>query len=302
MSNELSQQARKGTGGNGMKKMPKWSKVAIVGTLMGTCFGAGVYAQDVLQRVDAYLRSDYKVVVNGQAVQLANPPLIYNNSSYLPVKELAGYLGAVVNWQESTKTIYVVPRVNSNQPTVGNESNYTEMVLQFPYAQYMDYQGATYPVLLNNADQTYYRLSDIERMGIRTDGLRKAKEKFTGQVYVSETELKNVWGNQPPQMSYSRYESLVVSGETDPLKLKALKTYVESYRYFVVDKISYSWNPVIIDKLPEENTYYYLLNNNGHFFKTTVKLTPFTNYSNEISDYLVASTSVEDIEAGKVVN
>jgi hypothetical protein len=285
-----------------MKKMPKWSKVAIVGTLMGTCFGAGVYAQDVLQRVDAYLRSDYKVVVNGQAVQLANPPLIYNNSSYLPVKELAGHLGAVVNWQESTKTIYVVPRVNTNQPVVGNESNYTEMVLQFPYAQYMDYQGATYPVLLNNADQTYYRLSDIERMGIRTDGLRKAKEKFTDQVYVSEAELKNVWGNQPPQMSYSRYESLVVSGETDPLKLKALKTYVESYRYFVVDKVSYSWNPVIIDKLPEENTYYYLLNNNGHFFKTTVKLTPFINYSNEISDYLVASTSVEDIEAGKVVN
>ncbi|CAN7505733.1 stalk domain-containing protein [Paenibacillus sp. LjRoot56] len=285
-----------------MKKMPKWSKVAIVGTLMGTCFGAGVYAQDVLQRVDAYLRSDYKVVVNGQAVQLANPPLIYNNSSYLPVKELAGYLGAVVNWQENTKTIYVVPRVNSNQPTEGNESNYTEIILQYPYAQYVDYQGATYPVLLNNTDQTYYRLSDIERMGIRTDALRKAKEKFTGQVYVSESELKNVWGNQPPQMSYSRFESLVVSGETDPIKLKALKAYVESYRYFVVDKVSYSWNPIIIDKLPEENTYYYLLNNNGHFFKTTIKLTPFTNYSNEISDYLVASTSVEDIEAGKVVN
>ena len=74
---------------------------------MGTCFGAGVYAQDVLQRVDAYLRNDYKVVVNGQAVQLNNPPLIYNNSSYLPVKELGGYLGAVVNWQESTKTIYL---------------------------------------------------------------------------------------------------------------------------------------------------------------------------------------------------
>ncbi|CAN7453585.1 stalk domain-containing protein [Paenibacillus sp. LjRoot153] len=285
-----------------MKKMPKWSKVAIVGTLMGTCFGAGVYAQDVLHRVDAYLRNDYKVVVNGQAVQLANPPLIYNNSSYLPVKELAGYLGAVVNWQENTKTIFVVPRVNPNQPTVGNESNYTEIILQYPYAQYMDYQGATYSVLMNNTDQTYYRLSDIERMGIRTDGLRKAKEKFTGQVYVSETELRNVWGKEPPQMSYSNYESLVVSGETDPLKLKALKTYVESYRYFVVDKVSYSWNPVIIDKLPEENTYYYLLNNNGHFFKTTIKLTPFINYSNEISDYLVASTSVEDIEAGKVVN
>ncbi|NOU68231.1 hypothetical protein GC096_29830 [Paenibacillus sp. LMG 31461] len=284
-----------------MMKMPKWSKVAIVGTLMGTCFGAGVYAQDVLQRVDAYLRSDYKVVVNGQAVQLANPPLIYNNSSYLPVKELAGYLGAVVNWQENTKTIYVVPRVNSNQPTEGNESNYTEIILQYPYAQYVDYQGATYPVLLNNTDQTYYRLSDIERMGIRTDALRKAKEKFTGQVYVSESELKNVWGNQPPQISYTNYETLVITEEKDPLKLKKLREYVTDFQFLPINGVVIASNPIIIDKLPEENTYSYLTNDNGHFYLTKLTLTQSTGWNNEII-YFVGSSSKEDIEAGKVVN
>lgn len=281
-----------------MKKMPKWSKVAIIGTLMGTCFGAGVYAQDVLQRVDAYLRSDYKVVVNGQAVQLANPPLIYNNSSYLPVKELAGYLGAVVNWAESTKTIYVNSRVNPNQPTEGNQTNYSEIVLQYPYAQYMDFRGATYPVLINRGDQTYYRLSDIERMGISTDGLRKAKEKYTEQLYVSEAELSKVWGYEPPQMSYSNYEPFVVSGEKDPKKLKVLKEFVDQFRYLQLSDIVIMSNPIIIDKLTEENTYSYLMSDNGHFYRTTIKLNQITKADSNV-EYSVQSSSKEDIEAGK---
>ncbi|KRE90495.1 hypothetical protein ASG89_09420 [Paenibacillus sp. Soil766] len=283
-----------------MKKLPKWSKMAIIGTLMGTCFGAGVYAEDVLQRVDAYIRNDFKVVVNGQAVKLANPPLIYNNTSYLPVKELGGYLGAVVNWQDSTKTIFVNPRVNPNQPTEGTASNYLEITLQFPYAQYMDYRGATYPMLINNTDQVYYRLIDVERMGIRTDGLRKAKEKFTEQLYVSETELKNVWGNEPPKISYTNFEPIVVTEENDPLKLKKLKEYAEDFRYLQIGQVSVASNPIIFDKLKEENTYSYLTSDEtGHFYRTTITLTQTTAWNNTI-DYFVGSSAKEDIQAGKV--
>ncbi|MDR6551460.1 stalk domain-containing protein [Paenibacillus qinlingensis] len=281
-----------------MKKMPKWSKITIIGTLMGTCFGAGVYAQDVLQRVDAYLRSDYKVVVNGQAVQLANPPLIYNNSSYLPVKELGGHLGAIVNWEESTKTIFINPRVNANQPAEGTATNYLDIKLQFPYAQYMDYRGATYPMLINNTDQAYYRLIDVERMGIRTDGLRKAKDKFTGQLYVSEAELKNVWGNEPPQISYTNYETIVITEEKDPLKLEELRKYVNDFQYLPINGVIIASNPIIIDKLPEENTYSYLTNDNGHFYRTKLTLTQSTGWNNKIL-YFVGSSSKEDIEAGK---
>lgn len=279
-------------------RMSKWSKIAVLGTLMGTCFTAGVYAQDVLQRVDAYLRNDFKVVVNGQEVKLANPPLIYNNSSYLPVKELGTYLGAVVNWKDSTKTIYLNSRVNPQQPAEGNETNYTEIVLQYPYPQYLDYLGGTYPVLVNMTDQTYYRLKDLDRMGVATGGLRKAKEKYSEDIYVSEEEMKKSW-KETPQISYLMNEPVVITGEQDPVKLKTIRAYVEGFRYYEINKVPYMTNPIIIDALPEENTYSYLLTENGHFYRTTLKLTQI-NGNNNKPDYVVGSSSKEDIQVTRV--
>ncbi|MFD0697242.1 stalk domain-containing protein [Paenibacillus sp. GCM10027628] len=278
--------------------MPKWSKLTIIGTLMGTCFTAGVYAQDLIQRVDAYLRNDFNVVVNGQQVKLANPPLIYNNSSYLPVKELSTYLGAVVNWKDSNKTIYINSRINPQQPTEGNDTNYTEIVLQSPYAQYMDYLGATYPVLTNMTDQTYYRLKDMERMGIDTQGLRKAKEKYTGDLYISEAEIKTRW-KETPQISYVMNEPLVITGETDDLKRKVIKEYVDGFRFYQVNNVPYMTSPIIVDALPEENTYSYLLTENGHFYRTTLKLTKVMSM-NSTMDYVVGSSSKEDIQVTRV--
>ncbi|OPH47684.1 hypothetical protein BC351_10875 [Paenibacillus ferrarius] len=282
-------------------RMTKWSKVAVIGTIMGTCFTAGVYAQDVLQRVDAYLRSDFKVMVDGKQVSMANPPLIYNNASYLPVKELGGYLGASVNWQDSTKTIYINPRVSTQQPAEGNETNYTEIVLQYPYPQYLDYLGRTYPVLVNMTDQYYYRLKDLDRMGVSTAGLRKAKEKYTEEIYVSEQELKKSW-KETPQISYMINEPIVITGEEDPAKLKALREYVKNFRYYELNQVAYMTNPVIIDALPELNTYSYILSENRHFYRTTLKLTQ-TNDNNNINDkpmYVVGSSSKEDIEVTRV--
>ncbi|MBP1961299.1 stalk domain-containing protein [Paenibacillus aceris] len=282
-------------------KMKKWTKITILGTLMGTCFTAGVYAQDVLQRVDAYLRSDFNVVVNGQQVKLANPPLIYNNSSYLPVKELGSYLGAVVNWQDSTKTIYINPRINPGQPEEGNETNYTNIVFQYPIVQYFDYLGATYPVLTNMTEQAYYRLTDVERMGVKTAGMRKAKEKYSEELYVGEDELKKVWGNNPPQISYANYDAVTIIGEKDPVKRKAINDYVESFRYYELDKVQFATSPIIVDALPELNTYSYLLSENGHYYRTTLKLTQVNGINNQ-PDYVVGSSSKEDIQVEKIRN
>ena len=61
-----------------------------------------------------------------------------------------------------------------------------------------------------------------------TDGLRKAKEKFTGKLYVSEDELKKAGGKNRRKFPISNYEPLVVTGEQDPVKLKAIRAYVEA--------------------------------------------------------------------------
>jgi hypothetical protein len=276
--------------------MPKWSKITILGTLMGTCFTAGVYAQDLIQRVDAYLRNDFNVVVDGKQVKLENPPLIYNNASYLPVKELGSYLGAIVNWKESNKTIYINSRIHPEQPSEGNGTNYTEIVLLSPYAQYMEYLGGTYPVLLNmTSDETYYRLKDIQRMGVDTQGLHQAKEKYTGDLYVGEKELKNKWKANPPQFSYMTDEPYVITGETDPSKRKALNEYVKSYLSYKVNNDYFSDSPIIIDAKSEENTYEYLFSENGHFYRTTLKLTKMLEFTNS-ANYIVGSSTKEDIQ------
>ncbi|UJF35226.1 stalk domain-containing protein [Paenibacillus hexagrammi] len=277
-------------------KIHKWTKIALLGSIMGTCFTAGVYAQDLLERVDAYLRKDFHVVVDGKEVALTNPPLIYNNSSYLPVKELGEYLGAVVNWKESNKTIYVNSRIHAEQPEEGTDATYTEIVLQFPYAQMLEYLGGQYPVLVNATDRAYYRLKDLNRMGINTDGLRKAKEKYTGDLYVSEEELKTKWG-QSPQITYTT-EPVIITGEPDEMKRKALQNYVDGYRYYTINNTTYATTPIIIDALPEENTYEYLLNENGHFYKTTLHLTKTVDI-NDALGYTVGSSTMEDIQVTK---
>jgi len=274
----------------------KWKKVALLGALMGTCFTAGVYAQDVVQRVDAYLRSDFKIVVNGEPITLDHPTLVYNDSSYLPLKELAGYLGATVNWQGETQTIYINSKISAEQ-TDGNVSeNYPEFTLTYPYAYNMQYLGGVYPVLMNMSDKTYYRVKDVTRMGIDTNGLQKVREKYTGELYVSESELRLRW-KETPAISYATTsgDMIIITGETDSDKIAAIRSYVETTRSYKLGDTYYYITPVIIDKLPEENTYSYLLTENNHYYRTTMRLSKFV----ENGDYLVASSAREDLEAGK---
>jgi hypothetical protein len=267
-----------------------WKRIALFGAMMSTCFTAGVYAQDTIEQVQAYLRKDFNVVVNGQKVSLANPPMVYNDNSYLPVKELAGYLGGNVNWKSDTKTIYINSRINPQQPLESDDITYDEIKLTNAYAYYVTYLGGEYPVLTTAFDITYYREKDILKMGIDTKGLRKAKEKFTGELYISEQELSKRW-KQAPDYSYAN-RTIVITGEKDSEKLKALTDYADSIKSYTIDNVAYFRKAIIIDALPEVNEYSYLYMENNHFYRSHLKLTKWT----EDGDYLVGSSSVEDIE------
>jgi hypothetical protein len=273
-----------------MNLKKRWKPIVLLGTIMGSCFTAGVYAQDAMEQVQAFLRSDYSVVVDGQKVNLANPPLIYNNNSYLPVKELSGYLGGVVNWQADTKTIYINSKINSEQPETG-DITYDEIKLTNPRAYYLTYLGGEYPMLITTASKLYYREKDLKRMGIDTNGLRKAKEKYTGDIFLSEDEVSKRW-KEKPNYSSSKKSSIVVTGEENPDKLKALKEYSDSMKTYTINDIAYYRSSVIIDALPEEDEYEYLYKENNHFFRAHLKLTKWTNEG----EYLVNSSSTENIE------
>jgi hypothetical protein len=229
------------------------------------------------------------VVVNGQKVTLEHTPLIYNDSSYLPINELGSYLGALVNWKEDTKTIYINSRIYQEQPETSADVTYDEIKLSFPNAYSFDYLGAQYPVLMMTGNATYYRLSDIRRMGIDTNGLRKAKEIYTKALYVSEKELSTRW-KQRPQMHYVS-ETPLVTGEIDPKKLEALRGYVKATANMNFNNEIHYSNPIIIDALSKENEYEYLLTDNGRYFRTHLTLN-----LNQDGSYSVSSASKVNIE------
>lgn len=167
----------------------KWKQTVLLALLMGGCFAAGAAASNGIERVDAYLRPDYKVVVEGDEVQLENPVLIYNNSSYLPVRALGNLLEATINWDGQTNTIYVDPRF-PGQPEIPVDSDYEEIEMQQPFPYSVTYRSKEYGLLSVGANyNTYYRVEDLALMGIDTSGLSKVRDKYTGFFFVKQEDV-----------------------------------------------------------------------------------------------------------------
>lgn len=187
--------------------MKKWKKVLLLTLLMGSCFAAGAVASNGIEKVDAFLRPDFKMVVDGKAVQLENPVLLYNDSSYLPVRAVSELLGANVNWQDSTNTIYINPRFAGQPEIPADTTTYPEIKMEQPYPLLLTYLGKDYGLLSFPVQSTtYYRVKDLARMGVDTKGLLKYKESKTGDLYVREEDAKKLYKEMP-----------VIGGSFDPV-------------------------------------------------------------------------------------
>ncbi|MVO99296.1 stalk domain-containing protein [Paenibacillus lutrae] len=254
-----------------MRPIRKRMVAAAAAGLMSISFAAGVYADDWIQKVTAYLRSDFSVVVNGVPANLSNPVLIYDNNSYLPLKEIASRLSATVNWDEYKKTIYINNRIYPQQPDDPDDVVFDEIKLENPSAYMVRYLGRDYPVLINMGRGMYYRLKDVQQMGIDTKGLHKAKEKYTGELYVNETELQKAW-KETPLLTYGE-EMPIIAGEKDDFKLIALRGYVKDMSNYKIGDKYYYHNPIFIEKLEEENHYRYLVTENGTYYDIYLQLT-----------------------------
>jgi hypothetical protein len=277
--------------------MKSWKRMLIMGTLLTTTFSAGVFAEDVLQRVDAYLRPDFNVVLDGKPIQLESPTLMYADKSYLPVKELGNLFGANIIWKDSTKTIFINSRINSEQPIVENDQTIEEFKFRKPYSIKVNYLGAEYPLMLAYADEgtnsrnnlIYYRLSDVRKMGIDTSGLKQSKEKLTGALYISESEMKKRLKQMPTPINAGT-ERYVIAGEVNINKIKALQTHVKDNMSTRTADINFSSTPIMIEKMEADNMYEYL-------FYQTRSNSKFT-LNHFISTKLILSKMEEKLEDG----
>lgn len=228
--------------------------------LMAGSFAAGVFAADGIQKVEAYLRSDFSVLLDGKPVTMEMPPLVYDNKAYLPLKSVADLLDVTVNWDDKTKAIYINSRY-PGQPSAPSETyeDYQPITMQYPLGYKVTYLGGTYQMLAVGVDSDeYYRASDLEVMGVDIRGIRKYKEKLTSFLFVRKDEADKLWKQKPVLDVLS---GPVVSKETDQEKIDALTDIATRTINEFIDEgfEGFTGSPYIFDiesKPDGENEYY----------------------------------------------
>lgn len=102
-----------------MNKLKKKTFIFIVSICMMIGFAAGVGANSALERITANLDHRISFIVNGGKWTPTNSsgqklsPIIYNGSTYLPVRAISEALNTPVNWEASSRTITIGERTEA---------------------------------------------------------------------------------------------------------------------------------------------------------------------------------------------
>lgn len=91
--------------------MKRTIKTIAAGLVVLTAFTAGMAADGLVSEIQAQLRQDMKVVVDGKTQQFTDVngnavyPILYNGTTYLPVRAIGNLMGKQVGWDGATMTV-----------------------------------------------------------------------------------------------------------------------------------------------------------------------------------------------------
>lgn len=94
-----------------MKNIMKKSKSFIMGLIVGLMLTSAVFASS--EYIQAKF-TDFNLIINGKQKVLQTKPLVYNGTSYLPVREISNLLGYDVTYKSDTRTIILDSAKNTN--------------------------------------------------------------------------------------------------------------------------------------------------------------------------------------------
>lgn len=83
-------------------------KKFIMGLVVGICITlpASLYAAENVSKIEAYLNPEVKIEVDGEALELAKTPIIFESTTYLPIREVGEkIMGMTVGWDQESETV-----------------------------------------------------------------------------------------------------------------------------------------------------------------------------------------------------
>jgi hypothetical protein len=95
--------------------MKKTIITLFIGILIGSALG--ISALGATQKIEAVLM-DVKFLLNGEVVEFDNKPLVYNERTYIPIREAAELLNLEVGWDQEKQMVVL----NSNENSSGSNN------------------------------------------------------------------------------------------------------------------------------------------------------------------------------------
>lgn len=91
--------------------MMKRKRILATGIAMGLVLSMGlqVFAEPMLEEIQAYINHEFKFEFNGVSKELSNDyeVIVYKDRAYVPVRFVAENLGATVDWNDANKLISI---------------------------------------------------------------------------------------------------------------------------------------------------------------------------------------------------
>jgi hypothetical protein len=100
--------------------MKKYIIGAVAGAIIATTISA--YADEGLEKIEAYIRKGLPITLNGSHVTLESPPVMVDGSTYLKLRDVASLTGLNVNWNEAAQTVELSNGTENQGTAVGNGS------------------------------------------------------------------------------------------------------------------------------------------------------------------------------------
>lgn len=141
--------------------MKKTTKAAVTLLSAAAIFASGVVADDLISFVQAELHKDLTIIIDGytQDFRDANGspvyPLMYNGTTYLPVRAIGNLMGKDVSWDEATQTITLTAPSYSLGGTLLYEDSKIELRYKESYitSSLVDVVNIAF-TLVNKTDET----------------------------------------------------------------------------------------------------------------------------------------------------